>query len=79
MFEAIRHQLKAHGPLTGQIQSHEGDIYIARLIDQKGQIIETCHDHFSSMVNAREWLQKHGVEKIQFDQSTAYFEMINNG
>jgi len=78
MFEAIRHQLMSHGPLVGQIQSHEGDIYIARLVDRNGTIVETCHDHFSSLVNARAWLAQHGVQEIQFQQSSAYFEMINN-
>lgn len=78
MFEALRHQLMSHGTLVGQIQSHEGDIYIARLINQDGDIIETCRDHFSSLINARDWLQQHGVTDIQFQQSPAYFEMINN-
>ena len=78
MFEAIRHQLMSHGPLVGQIQSHEGDIYIARLVDQEGNIIETSPNHFSSLVNAQDWLKHHGVDEIHFHQSTAYFEMINN-
>ena len=78
MFDAIRHQLMSHGPLTGQIMSHEGDIYIARLINEKGHIVEACQQHFSSYVNARDWINQHGVSDIQFHQSTAYFEMINN-
>lgn len=78
MFASIRHQLMSHGPLTGQIMSHEGDIYIARLIDQNGDVVETSNHHFSSYVNARDWLNDHGVTDIQFHQSSAYFEMINN-
>lgn len=78
MFEVIRHQLMSHGPLKGQIQSHEGDIYIARLIDEEGKVVETHKDHFSSLVNARDWLRQHGVQDIKLEPSTTYFEMINN-
>lgn len=78
MFETIRHKLLSHGPLTGEILSIEGDIYIARLIDEKGNIVETCKNRFSSLVNAKDWSRQHGVDSFVLRHSTAYFEMINN-
>lgn len=78
MFEAIRHQLMSHGPLTGEILSNEGDIYISRLKDKDGEILETCDHHFASLIEAKDWLKRHGVVSIQLQPSNAYFEMINN-
>jgi len=78
MFEAIRHQLMSHGPLNGQIMSLEGDIYIARLINEQGEIVEASDHHFCSLVNAKDWIRQHGVTDIDVEQSSAYFEMINN-
>ncbi len=78
MLDSLRHQMMFQGPLSGQIQSHEGGIYIARLINEYGEIVEQYQHHFPSMICAREWLEKHGAKSIELETSSAYLEMINN-
>ncbi|GAA5317299.1 MAG: hypothetical protein AseanaTS_25040 [Candidatus Pelagadaptatus aseana] len=78
MFESIRHQMMFHGPLTGEIESHEGDIYIAKLINEYGEVVEKHDNYFPSLFSAREWLEKHGAKSFDLKQSNAYHEMINN-
>lgn len=78
MLESIFHHRTDSKPFNGEIISLEGDIYIARLKDAEGNIVQSCDHHFPCMVNARHWLKRKGVSDIEFHQSTAYFEMINN-
>ncbi len=78
MFEALKQQLMPDATLSGLIQSHEGDIYIAQLIAHDGKVISQNKDHFNSLINARNWLEQKGAQTISLQPSTAYFEMINN-
>ena len=68
MLEHIRHILSGHHDLQGEIQSHEGDIYIARLLDRQGNVVTKSPDHFHSLVCARDWLKEHGARSIEIDQ-----------
>ena len=78
MFEALKQYIMPDAGLSGLIQSHEGDIYIAQLIGHDGSVISQHKDHFNSLINARDWLEQKGAQSIALQPSTAYFEMINS-
>lgn len=77
MFESYLGYRSALKHYRGEIISLEGDIYIVRLLDDKGAIVESSVRQVPSLALAKQWLKQHKVELIEFRQSAAYSEMIS--
>ncbi len=78
MFDQFFHKPSNTEGLQAFIHSSEGDIYVAFIKDADGKIVRQHDGHFHSLSNASEWLKQQGVKDYTFEQSQAYFEMINN-
>lgn len=62
----------------GIICSVQGGHYLAVHMNPSGEVIQHAGQPFRSLVQARTWLQKQGIQCISLRQSPAYFEMIGH-